>query len=76
MPIYEYTCRNCGENFEVLHRTRGEAAACLGCGSGDVQRRFSTFAARVAVKRPSCEGSTPSCSESRCRSGSCKFARG
>lgn len=47
MPIYEYTCRSCGENFEVLVRSHADeaAVACPKDGSRDVEKRFSTFAA-------------------------------
>ena len=79
MPIYEYSCGGCGEKFEVLHRGQmsdkaDEQTTCPACGSGDVQRLLSTFSARVAAKMPACEGSTPSCSQSRCRSGKCPMS--
>jgi putative FmdB family regulatory protein len=47
VPIYEYTCRNCGNEFEHWHASMSEAApACPGCG-GDVRRRISAPAART-----------------------------
>ena len=35
MPIYEYRCRKCGEDFEVLFRNRDEkmSVACPKCES-------------------------------------------
>jgi len=78
MPIYEYSCAGCGQKFEVLHRgplsKRGDQPKCPACGSDNVTRLLSTFSARVAVKMPACEGSTPSCSPSRCRSGKCPMS--
>ena len=43
MPIYEYVCKQCGENFEELVRA-DTAVSCPKCRSVKVERRFSTFA--------------------------------
>jgi len=40
MPIYEYTCKSCGHEFEMLIR-RGKTPACAACGALDLERRFS-----------------------------------
>ncbi len=47
MPVYEYTCRDCGERFELLHRSQlsRPSAACPHCESRRVSREFSVFAA-------------------------------
>jgi len=40
MPIYEYACRGCGNEFELL--VRGEMIpACPECESEDLERRIS-----------------------------------
>jgi len=39
MPIYEYTCEDCGFKFEVLSDRWGKR--CPDCGSKKVERRFS-----------------------------------
>jgi len=75
MPIYEYSCDECGEKFEVLVQTPDAAVSCPACSSGKVEKLFSTFSARVAFKMPSCEGSTSRCSESKCRSGRCPISQ-
>jgi len=75
MPIYEYNCANCGEKFEALLRRAREEVKCPKCKGTTLRRLFSTFSARAAFKRPPCEGSVPSCSESRCRSGTCDMLR-
>ncbi|MBI3457537.1 MAG: zinc ribbon domain-containing protein [Candidatus Rokubacteria bacterium] len=42
MPIYEYYCRACGEEFEKL--VLGQAmVVCPGCASREVSRRMSRF---------------------------------
>ena len=43
MPLYEYECRQCGQQFEALVRP-GSPAACASCGSGDLDRLLSSFA--------------------------------
>jgi putative FmdB family regulatory protein len=40
MPIYEYTCRGCGHEFEQLIRT-GDTAACPACKGQDLERLLS-----------------------------------
>ena len=40
MPIYEYTCKACGHEFEALVRN-GKTPACAKCGARDLERRFS-----------------------------------
>lgn len=40
MPIYEYTCRSCGHEFEKLVRG-GKTPVCAACGDADVERQFS-----------------------------------
>jgi len=46
MPLYEYRCRDCGNQFEILQRL-GEGAAglsCTSCGAAALDKQFSTFA--------------------------------
>ena len=40
MPIYEYTCKSCDHQFEVLVR-KGDTPACAACGSADLERLMS-----------------------------------
>lgn len=40
MPIYEYACRGCGEEFEALIRGQ-ESASCPSCAGDDVERLLS-----------------------------------
>jgi putative FmdB family regulatory protein len=44
VPIYEYRCDGCSEEFEELVRAADDAAVCPRCGSGAVTRRLSQFA--------------------------------
>ncbi|MBK9968573.1 MAG: zinc ribbon domain-containing protein [Holophagales bacterium] len=53
MPVYEYRCRACGKKTEDLVLA-GDAAGyvpeCAHCGSGDLGRLLSTFAAHGGDK--------------------------
>ena len=66
MPIYEYQCKKCEEQFEILHKVREvkEDITCPSCGGADYHRLFSvpskaTFGS-MAARTPSspCEGCT------------------
>ncbi|MCC6195011.1 MAG: zinc ribbon domain-containing protein [Burkholderiales bacterium] len=43
MPIYEYACRDCGQEFETLVRG-GAAPQCPGCHSTELAKKLSVFA--------------------------------
>lgn len=42
MPLYEYQCRACGREFEMLVRGP-EQPACPTCHSSDIERLLSSF---------------------------------
>lgn len=61
MPIYEYTCRNCGETFDALRSIR-EADAdleCPTCGERKAERRISLTATDAATLKSGGCGSGP-----------------
>jgi len=76
MPIYEYNCKKCGSDFELLVMGGSEKIACEHCGSTSVKKKFSTFAVQSGTvgkhEMPSC---APGCSEGfsrgTCGSGMC-----
>lgn len=46
MPLYEYSCLECGHCFEELVRsseTNEETPVCPACGSWETERRMSAF---------------------------------
>ena len=45
MPIFEYTCSNCGNKFEklILSARRERQLQCPECSSRDVQKAISLF---------------------------------
>lgn len=48
MPIFEYRCEKCGEDFERLVPNSAAEVRCEKCGSGEVKRKLSRFAASVS----------------------------
>ena len=46
MPIYEYSCRGCDQNFEQLILSSAEKVKCPKCGSGKVEKQLSVFSSR------------------------------
>lgn len=74
MPIYEYTCPRCEEDFELLVRGE-ERPACPTCGGEKLAKRFSVPAAHTAggplpISGPaSFEGG---CGRPQCAMGGCQ----
>ncbi len=69
MPIFEFVCDECGAPFEELVRsaTTLEEVLCPACGSDQVKKQISTFAARVTGGSPTRGFSS---APSSCSSGS------
>ena len=45
MPIYEFTCEECGKEFErLVFGSDQDAVKCPACGSDRTRREFSVFA--------------------------------
>ena len=48
MPIYEYVCNSCGEEFEaIVSPTDLASVSCESCQSGDVKKVMSASAIKV-----------------------------
>jgi putative FmdB family regulatory protein len=63
MPIYEYRCEECDEDFEVFVRSPSQRAnpTCPKCGSHRVRKAISLFGVG---------GATTSTSDASCSPGS------
>jgi putative FmdB family regulatory protein len=67
MPIYEYTCRNCGTTFDrrLPMAERLSAKACPSCGRAEATLRMSLPAmvgsTAGAGNRPVCPSSGAAC---------------
>jgi putative FmdB family regulatory protein len=68
MPIFEYKCNACGEEFELLIMGK-KKAACTKCGSKGVTKKFSVFG-MSGVEKPFAGTSSgcTSCSKPSCSS--------
>lgn len=73
MPIYEYTCKKCAAQFELLIRGESDQknAACPECNSKRIEKQFSVFGMSGVESRGNGRGgkSCSSCSSHNC--GSC-----
>jgi putative FmdB family regulatory protein len=66
MPIYEYQCRQCANEFELLVLKGSPEPACPSCQSTDIEQLLSGFAvssegiskARLATARRKLAGSS------------------
>jgi len=67
MPIYEYSCEQCGMEFEMLVFNRSESVACPACEGRQVKKKFSVFGMKSGGTFVSSAGS--GCST--CSSHSC-----
>jgi putative FmdB family regulatory protein len=49
MPIFEFTCNNCGNDFEELLRSANaiNEVECPTCHSPEVEKKVSLFASRI-----------------------------
>ncbi len=75
MPIYEYSCDDCGSKFERLVRRSVEADAvrCPSCGQDHIRTEYSTFAARTAGASSPGTANEPTggCGGGMCQGGMC-----
>ena len=46
MPIYDYLCKDCRNQFEYLLLGTSPAATCPACGSANLEQLISSFTAR------------------------------
>lgn len=65
MPIFEYVCSDCKHQFEDLVFGSDPKVECPKCGSSNVVKLISSFAASTS----SSSGSAPSCGSGGCGSG-------
>ncbi len=79
MPIYEFTCQDCGEQFEEILLGEEEEVACPACSGQNVQRLISACKFKtggpIVQGSPSAnavssrgQGGCASCSSSNCSS--------
>ncbi len=77
MPIYEFTCDECGSDFEKLVPSMNYKGApeCPKCQSKNTHKRMSVFSARAAEKTSQpFEGGCGMGPDGRCGRGGCQFS--
>ncbi|HEV3007389.1 MAG TPA: zinc ribbon domain-containing protein [Pirellulales bacterium] len=74
MPLYEYQCEACGNDFELLVRS-GDKPACPDCGGERLAKQFSVPAAPVGSSSagglPMADGPWQGCGKPGCGPGGC-----
>lgn len=73
MPIYEYDCEKCANEFEQLVFDRQAPVKCPACGSSKVNKKMSIFAHKSDDKLTS---SSTGSSCSGCGASSCSGCSG
>lgn len=74
MPIYEYRCEDCGNEFEKLLLRTSDIPECPSCGQSHLEQLLSTFAA--AGGKDDMAGACMSPAWSRKESSGCGHACG
>lgn len=79
MAMYEYECKACGADFDLLRSMSQDDSdvTCTTCGSPNIQRKISLFASTVKESSTSFSSSDfgGSCSTGMCgcNSGTCSI---
>jgi putative FmdB family regulatory protein len=60
MPIYEYTCDECGHAFEALVRA-ATVPVCPQCGADRLSKQLSVFATGATPAAPAMAGPCGTC---------------
>lgn len=60
MPIYEYQCKTCETNFEILQRSKDpdNHPKCPDCGKQNTKKRLSSFSAKGTQKATAQDNAT------------------
>jgi len=68
MPLYEYKCAKCNEQFEVLLLKQDETVTCPRCHTGEVEKLMSACAFKSSGNFTPSTGSSgcASCSGGNC----------
>jgi putative FmdB family regulatory protein len=74
VPIYEYLCKDCGEQLEILVRSGANTSpTCPSCGSTMLERLLSVAYVMTSESRPA--GRTCCGQEERCETPPCSGDR-
>lgn len=71
MPIYEYACRQCNQEFEILVRGQ-ELPHCPDCGGEKLDRLLSVTAAPSSTSGKAADSMPGTCGRPQCGMGGCQ----
>lgn len=74
MPVFDYSCSECGKTYDVYHKVREvvEDVVCPQCGSKEHKKLFSMAAVSMGGSSASHSSSAPPCETGGgCCGGSC-----
>lgn len=71
MPLYEYHCKTCAKDVEVLLTRRDETPECPDCGGQRLDRQLSVPAAPAVTSGASLPTASQDCGAPRCCGGGC-----
>jgi putative FmdB family regulatory protein len=66
MPIFEYACHDCKNEFEKLVPGTNPEVLCPACNSKNIKKKFSLFGMSGVEKQVSSGSGCTSCSKSSC----------
>jgi putative FmdB family regulatory protein len=72
MPLYEFRCASCGDEFELLVRNQ-ERAACPACESSKLERLMSASVGHVGGRALPIAGGCPPSDAPPCGPGCCRM---
>jgi putative FmdB family regulatory protein len=75
MPIYEYVCGNCGNEFEKLVFSYSADVVCPDCSSTELERKVSLFGFKGGRESVETGGSSVSSSCASCSAKTCSSCR-
>lgn len=74
MPIYEFQCHDCGNEFEELVARMDQDAPCPKCSSNKVGRLVSATADYRGSMSAGAANAMPQCPGGMCPGGECEFS--
>ncbi|HDH50692.1 MAG TPA: zinc ribbon domain-containing protein [Nitrospirae bacterium] len=66
MPIFEYTCQDCKNEFEKLVSGTNPEVSCPKCSSKNTKKKFSVFGMGGGGEKQTSSSGCTSCSTSSC----------
>ncbi len=78
MPIYEFICKDCGNEFELLFKTQSiDEVSCQKCNSKRVEKKLSVFSVGDVQSdsgRARCNTAANNSCSSCCSKGMCPIS--